>query len=241
MRHRGYAIAFAGVLLLACVGGFFGGRLLLERVQQDFAPRAGWTPQAPTPAGQVSEQSAPPVAPTSAAQSPRSTAATLVAPTPAGVPPAVLPPTETPASVAGPATPGLDGAATLAPSATETASPIPSPRPAFPYVLARAVRHTTGDCAGKYVLGQVTDRGGSPLPNIRLKLVDEYGNPAIAVSKAGAGDLGRYDFPLFGVPRRFYLTVVDGADQPLSAEVEIRHGLAPNADATCHWVDWRRQ
>lgn len=236
MRQRGYVIAFVVLLLLAAVGGFVGGRLLLERLQGDFTPRAGWTPQVagPTAAGDapLSPTGTPAVA---ATQPPRPTATMLIVPTPAGVP-AV--PVESPA----PTPPAADEVVTPTPDATETASPTPSPQTAFPYVLARPVRHSAGDCPGVYVLGQVTDRAGNLLPNVRLKLTDEYGTPpAFTASKAGQADLGRYDFPLFGPPRRFYLKVVDEADRPLSAEVEIPHGLPPNAEATCHWVDWRRQ
>lgn len=236
MRRRGYAIAFALVLLLACVGGFFGGRLLLERLQQDFVPRPGWTPQL-TEEPATGEATAPPAAPaTVAVAQPRPTATTLVVATPTGVPPVQAKPSDTPPPAA--ATPG---AGTAQPEETETASPTPSPHAAFAYALAQPVRHTTGDCPGVYVLGLVTDRAGNSLPNIRLKLVDEYGNLATAVSKSGQDDLGRYDFPLSGPPRRFYLTVVDEAGGALSAEIEIRHGLEPDAEATCHWVDWRRQ
>jgi len=78
------------------------------------------------------------------------------------------------------------------------------------------------------------------LSDIRLVLVDEYGNQDVKLTKSGA-DAGRYDFPIFGPPRKFYLTVVDGNEQPISPQVEILHGLGANAQATCHWIDWRRQ
>ena len=44
MRQRGYLIAFVLVLLIACVGGFFGGRFLIRRLQQDFGSQATWAP-----------------------------------------------------------------------------------------------------------------------------------------------------------------------------------------------------
>lgn len=230
MRQRAYTIAFVAVLLLACAGGFFGGRLLLQQAQHDFGRAAEWTPQASTPAGAETRAAAQPVTPLPTPTSRlRPTATLLVVATPAGIP---VVPAETAAAVETPS-PTLAG--------TETATLTPSPQPAFPYALARPVRHSAGDCAGTYILGQVTDRSGRPLPEVRLKLADEWGNQATAASKAGQADLGRYDFPIYGAARRFYLTVVDGAGQPLSAAVEIRHGLAPHADATCHWVDWRRQ
>lgn len=234
MRQRGYVIAFVVVLLLACVGGFVGGRLLLERLQGDFAPRAGWTPQ---PAASVAAGDAP-ASPTNApegtaTQAPRPTATMLIVPAPADV---LAVPVESPVVTL----PAVEETVIPTPDATEMVLQTPTIQLAYPFV-AQSVRHSAGDCGGSYVLGQVTDRGGSSLSGVRLKLVDEYGNPASAITKAGQADLGRYDFPLFGPPRRFYLTVVDAAGQPLSADVEIRHGLPPHADATCHWVDWRRQ
>lgn len=236
MRQRGYIIAFVLVLLLACVGGFFGGRLLLARLQQDFGPQAGWTP-APQ-AGWTPAASAPTVqadgrpAPTAGAGArptlpPRPIATALAAATPTA--PAVLP---SPTSA-------LVEAETETPSPTPAVSPTPTQ--AYLYALARPVRHSTGDCPGTYILGQVTDRAGNPLPDVRLYLVDQYGNAAMAISKSGATDAGRYDFPIGGPARRFFLTVIDAGGQQLSPQVEIGYGLAPDPQATCHWVDWRRQ
>lgn len=237
MRQRGYIIAFVMVLLLACAGGFFGGRFLLERAQQDFALRPGWTPP---PASPVAE-ALPPLTATAgvapgatALATPRPTATVVVVPTPTGIP--ALPTATMPPALKTPAE-----------TLTETPSPMPppSPTPVFPYSLARPVRASSGDCPGMpglvYVLGQVTDRAGSPLSDVRLKLMDEYGNVAFAVSKASQADLGRYDFPVTGPARRLYLSVVDAVERPLSAEVEIRYGLPPTAEATCHWADWRRR
>lgn len=235
MHQRGYIILFIFVLLLACIGGILGGRFLLRQAGQDFAPRTGWTPPLPSPTSvalpAVTETSVPG---TTVPTAPRPTATVLVVPTPTGVPPV-------------PATPAPIGGQAPEEAAPETPSPTPppSPTPAFPYTLTRPVRASTGDCPGMpglvYVLGQVTDRAGAPLSDVRLKLVDEYGNVAFAVSKASQADLGRYDFPVTGPARRLYLTVVDTAERPLSAEVEIRYGLPPTAEATCHWVDWRRK
>ena len=86
----------------------------------------------------------------------------------------------------------------------------------------------------------MTDPGGAALPEVRLRLADEYGNEESKMTKGGA-DAGRYDFPIFGPPRRFYLSVVDGNARPLSTRTEIPHGVGADAQAQCHWVDWRRQ
>lgn len=234
MRQRGYVIAFVFMLLAACAGGFFGGRFLLRRLQQDFGSQATWSPPtAPAPA--VPAPVATPSPGPSGARTPVpatvvSTRIVITVQAPAGaqilteVPPA---PTETPAAEA-------------TPIAAETALPGPSPTPASLYVLARPVRHSSGDCPGSYIQGTVRDRADGPLPDVRLLLADEYGNQELAATKTGS-DAGRYDFPIFGPPRRFYLSVVDAGNRPLSPEVEISHGVGADPEARCHWVDWQRQ
>jgi hypothetical protein len=103
------------------------------------------------------------------------------------------------------------------------------------------MRDSAGDCPGAYILGVVTDQAGSGLASVRLWLVDEYGNQDTKTTKSAAGEVGRYDFPLFGPPRRFYLTVVDASGHPISPRVEVLHGLGASAQASCHWVDWQRR
>ena len=237
MRQRGYLIAFVLVLLTACLGGFFGGRLLIRRLQQDFGSPATWAPPtvpSPSLTGGATPGAVASARPTSNPS--RSTAPVIATPVPTRILVTVPPPpgVETPASEG--ASPEPE------PTATETAtvSPSPSPEPAFPFLLARPVRHSTGDCPGSYILGLVTDRGGAPLPDVRLRLVDEYGNEEFKVTKGGA-DAGRYDFPIFGPPRRFFLSVVDGNTRTNSPRIEIPHGVGADAQAQCHWVDWRRQ
>jgi hypothetical protein len=126
------------------------------------------------------------------------------------------------------------------PTSTETSLPSPSPVSGFAFDLTRPVRHGSGDCPGTYILGQIADRTGNALPDVRLRLVDEYNNQQTTATKSGA-DAGRFDFPIFGPPRRFYLTVVDGSGQPVSPRIEIQHGSGADAQATCHWVDWQRR
>ncbi|PKO22760.1 MAG: hypothetical protein CVU38_07550 [Chloroflexi bacterium HGW-Chloroflexi-1] len=236
MRRYGYVFAFALVLLAVCAGAYFGGRFLVQRFQQDFQPRPAWTPAGPTAPPRAGQAwTAPALTVDPAAQGPAPTPTRPVIPTPA------VPPTPTFAPV--PSVPPVDRTPQPAVTTglTETPSPEPTALNSFPYVLARPMRHSSGDCPGSYVLGQVTDRAGNGLPDVRLRLVDEYGNWDTKVTKSGAGEVGRYDFPLFGAPRRFYLTVVDASGNALSAPVEIPHGVGANPGATCHWVDWRQQ
>ncbi len=245
MRRNLYIAAFVAVLLIACVGGFVGGRILLQRLQGDFTPRtdptAALSPRMTATEGAVVE------APTATSAGPistqpRPTSTVLVVPAPITDQPAVLTPEPTwtagielPTSEAGvPAlTPLVEGEVTPLPSAT--------PIPAYPYALARPVRYTSGDCPGTYALGTVKDRSGNPLPGVHLNLVDEYGHPAAAVSKPGPGDTGHYDFPMGGPARRFYMTVVDDAGRPQSQPVEILHELPPYEGKGCRWVDWVRR
>jgi hypothetical protein len=247
MARRAYALLFVIILLLAGIAGVFGARFLLARLQSDFEPRPVWTPSAEA-ATEVTEQVVMPVNPTPDAPvasgdtpTPRPTATVMVVATPADV--AALPPTATPTfDVSGQPGVALTPDASLTEGTpTETATPGQDLPSVFPYILAGPVRDTVGDCPGNYVLGQVTDRTGNPLPDIRLRLVDEYGNVQYAVSKPGPGDKGLYDFPVTGPPRRLTLTVIDAGDGPLSEGIEIGHQVGDTPDATCHWVDWQRR
>ena len=246
MRRNLYILAFVAVLLVACAGGFIGGRVLLARLQSDFTPRTDATPapDQPTAIAQA-EAAAPATAAPQPTEGPRTTPTTLVVAAPVTDQPAVLTPELTPAPTwtAGVEVPTSEFAA---PDETPLVEDLPAvepsatPVPNYPFVLARPVRYSSNDCPGTYALGLVTDRSGSPMAGVRLKLVDEFGNPAVAVTKPGPGDTGRYDFPMGGPGRKFYMTVIDEAERPLSPEVEILHDLAPYEGQNCRWVDWRR-
>jgi len=241
MKRSVYIALFVVVLLAAGIGGFLGARALLNQLQQDFGPREGWTPVPTTPI-EVSEAdtAAAEVAASPTPEPRRATATMLVVPAPA----TGLPPLDA-ASPEPTWTAGVDlPIAEFMPLETPldvTPEPSATPNLVFPFVLARAVRYSNGDCPGTYALGTVTDRAGNPLAGVRLYLVDEYGNEATAVTKPGPGDTGRYDFPMGGPPRRFSMTVVDEAGNPLSAGVEILHELPPQEGQNCRWVDWRRR
>jgi hypothetical protein len=234
MRQRGYAIVFGLVLLAACAGGFFGGRYLIRRLQQDFRPRTTWAP--PTLSAPVGPEGRGPTV-IRGTSVPRLIATPDATPSPSAA--SSLPGTASPAATSATFQMMLI-APESAPAATETVAFAPSPVPAFLFGLMRPVKHSAGDCPGNYILGQVVDRGGNPMSDVRLSLVDEYGNVETKATKSGV-DAGRYDFPLFGPPRKFYLMVVDDRGRPLGPEIEIAHGLGAYAQATCHWVDWRRE
>lgn len=229
MRQRRFTGVLILVLLAACIGGFLGGRYLVNRLQREFVPGATWAP--PTAAAGGAEQATESAGPPASA-----------APTPSAAP--VIGTPAPPVSIPVPPTEAIVGEATVIPMplATETPTPTPTRSETFPFV-ARSVRHSVGDCPGSpqaYILGQVSDRSGRPLTDVRLLLDDEYGNQARTVSKAGQSDAGRYDFPISGPPRRFFLGIIDASGRALSQRVEIEHGRGIDAQATCHWVDWRQ-
>ena len=255
MQRNIYIALFIIILLVACLGGFLGGRVLLQRLQGDFIAREDEpTPLADgsAPIAQVDTPAPGLTAAPIATNGPQPTRTVLVVPAPVTDQPAVFDATPEPTWTAGVALPTTDFALASAtpeflpigtPFITDTfaLTPLPSATSigAFPF-SARPVRYTSGDCPGTYALGVVTDRGGNPLPNVRLSLVDEFGNAAMAQTKPGPGDTGRYDFPMSGPPRRFYLQIVDESGRGLSQRVEILHDLAPQEGKGCRWVDWRR-
>lgn len=218
MKQRYIAFAFAATVALLCGTAYAAGRWLTPAGPIELHGRPVWTPPA---AATTARSAATPTASGRPAATP-SPAGTAAAPAPSAAPAGRLTPTATP---------------------TPTITPTPSPAPplAFAFEPLAAVRHSVGDCPGAYILGRVTDAQGRPLANVRLQLADEYGNQQMQISKSVAGEVGRYDFPLFGPPRRFFLSVVDVAGQPISPRIEIPHGVGPDAAATCHWVDWQRR
>ena len=236
MRQRLYAALFAIVLVAMVLGAFFGGRFVIQRVRQDFSfgqeasgPR--WTP-APSelPPTDTVVPTAPP------------TYTPIVIPTPIAPSPEPYTPEPVPAytPVDNPS-PETEGTAepTDAPGA---ATPQAVPVTNEPFLAKGAARYSQGDCGGTYVLGIVTDRAGNALSGVKLRLVDEFDNQAVAVTKAGEADLGRYDFPVAGPARSLSVLVIDEGGSPLSRPVELTYyGDSPDAQASCYRVDWQRR
>jgi hypothetical protein len=96
------------------------------------------------------------------------------------------------------------------------------------------------DCPGHYIVGQVRQADGAGLPGVHITLVDEWGNRADAISKSGAIDYGRYDFPINYFANRYTLVVVDEAGNPISPAVVVEHLQGEAGDFPCHTVDWVR-
>lgn len=240
MKRNTYIGLFVLILLAACLGGFLGGRALLARLEQDSSLRESETP-VPTSVIEEADADTPEVE-TPASPTPevtRATATIMVVPAPAT--------DQLPIDAATPEptwTPGIElPTAEYMPLETPfdtTPEPSATPNPAFQFELARPVRYSNGDCPGTYAMGIVTDGAGNPLTGVRLHLVDEFGNESTAETKPGPSDAGRYDFPMGGPARHFYITIVDQAGKPLSPSVEILHDLPPQEGQNCRWVDWRR-
>ncbi|MBX7234367.1 MAG: transglycosylase domain-containing protein [Caldilineales bacterium] len=124
-------------------------------------------------------------------------------------------------------------------AATEPPAPPAGLAPAGPgrFALAQPIAHHA-DCPGNYIIGLVTNRDGAPLAGIHITLVDQWGNRADAISKSGANDFGRYDFPINFFPNGYTLTIVDEAGNPLSPPVVVNHLQAEGGEAPCHTVNW---
>lgn len=106
----------------------------------------------------------------------------------------------------------------------------------YRYILNQPVWHDT-NCPGGYVMGQVINWDGAPVAGVRVQLADPWNNRAVAVSKAGAADAGRFDFPLFsGSAQTLHLTVLDENGNPISPAIPIPHNMDPASTFPCHHV-----
>jgi hypothetical protein len=131
------------------------------------------------------------------------------------------------------------GSPTPEATAEATAAPVVVAAPgALGFSLAQAIINHN-DCPGHYILGAVLGRNGAPMSGVRIAIVDEWGNRADAVSKSGANDAGRYDFPINNFPNRYTLTVLDGSGAAISAPVTVEHLQGYGGSATCHTVVWQ--
>jgi hypothetical protein len=102
------------------------------------------------------------------------------------------------------------------------------------YRLAAPILHDT-NCPGQYLMGQVLDPQGAPAAGVTLVLRDQWGNQASTVSKSGANDFGRFDFPIASSsPHEIYIWVVDSAGNPISPTFTIQHRQGDVPDVPCH-------
>ncbi|MDE0312674.1 MAG: transglycosylase domain-containing protein [Caldilineaceae bacterium] len=98
-------------------------------------------------------------------------------------------------------------------------------------------------CPGQYVMGQAVDNRGVALPGVTIRLVDAWDNTYQTVSKSGAGDAGRFDFPIYGrdAPQSFTLQVLDPNGNPSGSPILVPHRTDENSNKPCHHLVVRRQ
>ncbi len=159
----------------------------------------------------------------------RAAAAPTVTPLPSDTP---LPlPTSTPTAAPTRVPP------TATPAPTDTAADASSDSLQPPYSLV-GVSQDNG-CPGNYIMGQILDSGGNPLPGVSIIAVDQWGNFMQSVSKSGDYDFGHFDFPIAPEAREYYVTVVDGQGAPLSFSVTIQHQMGDSSGILCHYITWQ--
>ena len=98
-------------------------------------------------------------------------------------------------------------------------------------------------CPGQYVMGQAVDERGVALPGVSIRLIDAWDNTYETVSKSGANDTGRFDFPIYGrdAPQRFTLQILDASGTPNSSPIVVPHRTDENSNKPCHHLIVRRQ
>ncbi len=226
MESKYHAIAFLVVLAIVCLGAYVavdailsGGRTPLISLA---TPTRLTIPEADQTVG------APESIPTNTP---------VVPPTPAVPTATPVLPTSTPV----PATPTPVPAATT-PTPTETPSgPTPTQAPPTPPGGSqyRPDGPANSECgrASALIYGRVRDAQGGNLEGVRVRVSDQWGNVAEAVSKGG-DEAGYYDGVRGMESVTWWVVVVDRAGNPLSPVVTIE----PVQDAAGCWyqLDWRR-
>ena len=128
---------------------------------------------------------------------------------------------------------GVEGAVELTVIQKRPDSALSSPGA---YWLAEPIVHEHG-CPGQYVMGQVVTLDGAPVAGVRVVIRDPWGNEAQAMSKNGADDFGKFDFPIYADgAHELTLTVVDEAGTPLSGGIVVPHRMDGASDTPCHRV-----
>lgn len=98
-------------------------------------------------------------------------------------------------------------------------------------------------CPGQYVMGLTVDGNGVPLPGVTFILTDAWDNTFQTVSKSGASDAGRFDFPLYGgdAPQNFTLQILDANGNPSGSPIVVPHRTDEVSDKPCHHLVVQRQ
>ena len=91
-------------------------------------------------------------------------------------------------------------------------------------------------------MGQAVDDRGVALPGVTIRLTDAWDNTYQTVSKSGANDAGRFDFPIYGrdVPQSFTLQVLDTNGNPHGSPILVPHRTDETSNSPCHHLIVRR-
>ena len=228
MESKYQAIAFLVVLVIVCLGAYVAVNAILSGGRTPLISLATSTPTRLT----IPEGDQTMVAPGSIA-----TDTPVVPPTPAV--PTATPVSPTPTSA--PATlPPVPVAATPTPTETPsepTFTPAPpTPPGGYQYMPDEPVHSECGRPAA-LIYGWVRDAQGENLEGVRVRISDEWGNVAEAISKGG-NEAGYYDMVRGMEAVTWWVVVVDGAGNPLSPLVTIEP--VQGAGGCWYQLDWQR-
>ncbi|MEZ4637509.1 MAG: hypothetical protein R2856_21585 [Caldilineaceae bacterium] len=122
--------------------------------------------------------------------------------------------------------------------ATLEATPVPSNSPSAYRLIS--VSHGN-ECPGGYLIGRIVNNQGGPVAGVRVRMIDGWGNYYESMSKSGAADFGRFDFPLYSdSPQDLRVTVLDDGGMPISPTVTVPHRQSAESDFPCHFVVMQR-
>ena len=129
----------------------------------------------------------------------------------------------------------------VAETPSEGATPVGAPVVTgdFRFTLAQPVFHDDR-CPGSYVMGLVTNWEGAPVAGVRVLMEDPWNNRYQTVSKSGAQDAGRFDFPMYSdTPQELRLTLLGPDGTPISPTVTVPHNMDEASRQPCHHVVFR--
>ena len=224
MESKYHAIAFLVVLAIVCLGAYVAVDAILSGGRTPLISLATSTPTRLIIPG--SDQTG--VAP----GSPIATDTPFVPPTPAV--PTATPVLPTPTPVPATLTPVLVDAT---PTPTETLSePTSTPPGGYQYMPDGPVRSECGKPSA-LIYGWIRDTEGENLEGVRIRVSDQWGNVAEAISKGG-NEAGYYDVVRGMETVTWEVVVIDEGGNPLSPVVPIE----PVQEIASCWyqLDWQR-
>lgn len=122
--------------------------------------------------------------------------------------------------------------ATGTPVATATPTPLPTRANSGEYIVSNF--YEDNNCPGHYLIGTVLNAQGGPIAGVAVRAVDQWGNVATGVTKAGAADFGQWDIPLDFRARSFTVFVMGDNGAVASSPLAINH-LGDNGPK-CHHI-----